>query len=303
MHNKRLIVIAGPTAVGKTSLAISLAKYLNTVIVSADSRQVYIEMNIGVARPTMEQLAEVPHYGIANHSIHQPIDVSIYEEETLLLLSQLFLKYDNIILVGGTGMYIHSIVHGIDAIPDIPKNIREEVESNYQSRGITYLIEFLQENSPESLRYLDEKNPRRLIRAVEVVKSSGKPLHTFQSGKSKFRDFEVIKILLFLDKKLLEDRINERVQQMLDDGWEDEARHLWIYKDKRALDTVGYRELFDYFDGVITREECVEWIKIRTRQYAKRQMTWFKKDKDYHWVEANYNAFENICKILDSKTK
>ncbi len=300
MHDKKLIVIAGPTAIGKTSLAISLAKYLNTVIVSADSRQIYREMNIGVARPSKEQLAAVPHYGIANHSIHQPIDVAVYEEETLQLLSQLFLRYDSIILVGGTGMYIHSIVHGIDAIPDIPKDIREEVERNYQSKGMTYLTDFLQDKSPESLHYLDVKNQRRLIRAVEVFMFTGKPLHTFQVGASKHRDFEVLKFLLVTEKKILEARINARVEQMLDEGWEDEARNVWIYKDLRALDTVGYREFFEYFDGKLTKEECIEWIKIRTRQYAKRQMTWFKKDKDYHWIEANDDAFANICHLLDT---
>lgn len=298
MQKKRLIVIAGPTAVGKTSIAIQLAHHLCTVIVSADSRQVYKEMNIGVARPSIEQLADIKHYCIASHSIIAPLDVALYEEQTIALLDQLFLTYDNILLVGGTGLYIHSIVHGMDSIPDVPNSIRAEVEDNYKEKGIVYLTDFLEKHSPESLNYIDKHNPRRLIRAVEVFMATGMPLHTYQHNLRKKRNFKVEKFLLYTDKVILEQNINNRVDEMITQGWISEVESLLPYRNSRALDTVGYKEIFDYLEGKLILENCIELIKIKTRQYAKRQMTWFSKDNEYHHIYSDSNALDNIFKIL-----
>lgn len=282
---KTLIVIAGPTASGKTAAAIQVAKSLNTVIINADSRQFYKEMCIGTAVPSPKELQEVKHYFVQNISILNDYDVATYEQDALLLLRKLFLEHDKVVLTGGSGLFIDAVCKGIDTMPDIDQTVRERVENLYNDGGLTALQQEVQRLDPEYWSIVDQKNPRRLQRALEVCYQTGKTFTSFRTKSSAKRDFNIVKYALSREKQDLYNRINHRVEIMLSQGLVDEARRLYPYRRRNALNTVGYKELFEYFDGKISLNEAVEQIKLNTRHYAKRQMTWLRKDTEYRWVE------------------
>ena len=282
---KTLLVIAGPTASGKTAYSIALAKDLGTVIINADSRQFYKEMRIGTAVPTPKELHEVKHYFIQNISILDNYDVAQYEQDVLQLLKKLFLKHDQVILTGGSGLFIDAVCKGIDPMPDIDVEVRQRVNDLFRDGGLVALQQEVQRLNPEYWAVVDQQNPRRLQRALEVCYQTGNTFTSYRSSKVAQRDFNIEKYALLWDRTTLNNRINRRVEQMLADGLVDEARRLLPYRHLNALNTVGYKELFDYFDGKCTLSEAVEQIKLNTRHYAKRQMTWLRKDKEYQWVE------------------
>ena len=282
---KTLIVIAGPTASGKTAAAIKVAKALNTVIINADSRQFYKEMSIGTAVPSPKELQEVKHYFIQNISILNDYDVATYEQDVLLLLKKLFLEHDQVVLTGGSGLFIDAVCKGIDTMPDIDQAVRERVDNLFHEGGLAALQQEVQRLDPEYWAIVDQKNPRRLQRALEVCYQTDKTFTSFRTRSSAKRDFNIVKYALLREKQDLYNRINLRVEIMLSQGLVDEARKLYPYRRRNALNTVGYKELFDYFDGKISLNEAVEQIKLNTRHYAKRQMTWLRKDTEYQWIE------------------
>ncbi len=285
--DKYLVVIAGPTASGKTASAIKVASTLGTVIISADSRQFYKEIPIGTAAPSKEELDSVKHYMIHNLSIDQKYDVADYEHDVLKLLKKLFVDNDVVVLTGGSGLFIDAVCNGIDEIPDISQNTREEVEKLYKNGGVNALQDRLQQCDPQYFEIVDKDNPRRLQRALEVYYQTGLPYSSFRKNKAKERDFKIIKTALLWDRVELINRINLRVEKMLSEGLVAEAKSMYPKRHLNSLNTVGYKELFDYFDGKISLNEAVEQIKISTRQYAKRQMTWLRKNNDYKWFEIN----------------
>ena len=281
---KTLIVIAGPTASGKTATAIQLAKQLDTVIINADSRQFYKEMRIGTAVPSPKELLEVKHYFIHNISVIDDYDVALYEKQVMQLIPKLFAKHDQVILTGGSGLFIDAICHGIDPMPDIKDEIRQRVNALFEEQGLEGIQTEVQRLDPDYWVMVDQKNPRRLQRALEVCYQTGQPFSSFRSNTSTKRDFNIVKYALLWDKQELYNRINHRVEIMLSQGLVDEARRMLPYRHLNALNTVGYKELFDYFDGKCTMEEAVEQIKLNTRHYAKRQMTWLRRDHEYIWI-------------------
>ena len=286
MSNKKLIVLIGPTAVGKTALSIELANFLNTEIVSADSRQFYKELNIGVATPTALELSLAKHNLIGHISIHQKYNISDFEQDALKELERIFQERDYAVLTGGSGLYVNALCYGVDNMPDVRPEIREELNEIFATQGIAPLQEELMKKDPEYWEIVDKQNHIRLIRALEVCRQTGKTFTSFRSGEKKKRDFEIIKIGLERSRENLLERIYKRVDLMLEEGLENEAKTVYPYRELQALQTVGYKELFEYFDGKVDFNTAVENIKINTRQYAKRQMTWFKKDKSTLWLNA-----------------
>ncbi len=280
---KTVIIICGPTAVGKTAVAIALAKHFSTEIISADSRQFFKELNTGVARPSEKELAEVKHHFIASQSIHEEMDAAVYEKIALQKTTELFEKYDALIMVGGTGLYIKAFCEGLDAIPTVDMATREKIKTAYEEKGLSWLQEQVREKDPEFYKIGEIQNPQRMMRALEVVESTGKSILEFRKAKKAIRDFNIIKIGLELPKEELHKNINRRVDDMFEHGLVEEAKVLLPYKNLNALQTVGYKEIFEYLDGRVTDIEAAEEIKKNTRQYAKRQMTWFKKDKEIKW--------------------
>jgi len=293
--NKTCIVISGPTAVGKTSLAISVAKYFSTQIISSDSRQCYKELSIGVAKPSQEELTSVPHYFINSHSIHESVNAGVFEKYALEKVQEIFLKSDVAVIVGGTGLYTKSFCEGIDQLPIVLPGIREDIMGNYEKKGLEWLQLEVKKNDPLYFSKGEIHNPHRLIRALEIVMSSGKSILTFQTQKSQPRNFKIIQIGLELPREELYQRINDRVDQMILDGLVEEVKSLIVYQDLNALQTVGYKELFDYFSKKNALQEAIESIKINTRHYAKRQMTWFKKDKTIKWSSPE---FERVLHLI-----
>lgn len=291
---KTVIVIAGPTAVGKTAVAIQLAGHFNTEIISADSRQCFKELNIGVARPANEELKEVKHHFIASHSIHDTVTAAGFEQFALQKVQELFQQHDVVIMVGGTGLYIKAFCEGLDHIPEIDPVIRQNIVLAYEENGISWLKEQLKVKDPEFANAGEMQNPQRMMRALEVVESTGQSILSFRKGEKTERDFNIIKIGLELPKEELKRNINSRVDKMMQTGLVEEVKQLVPYKQLNALQTVGYAELFEYLDGKLTLEEAVDRIKINTRQYAKRQLTWFRKDKEINWFAPN-----NIKGILN----
>lgn len=285
--NKELIVISGPTAVGKTSLAINLAKEINTEIISADSRQFYKELNIGVARPSQKELNSIKHHFIGHISIQDNYNAGEYEAEAIEKINSLFQKYEKLVITGGSGMYIDAITKGMDNLPNVDKSIREELNELFKDNGITLLQEELMEKDIEYYNIVDKQNHIRLIRALEIIRQTGKTFTSFRTNPKKKRDFKIKKFVLIRDREELIQRINQRVDIMVGEGLIEEARELYPFRDLNALNTVGYKELFKYFDNKISLEEAIEEIKINTRKYAKRQVTWFRKDKDYTWLSAD----------------
>ncbi len=283
MQKKKVIIVEGPTAVGKTGVAIRLALHFKTVIISADSRQCYKEMNIGVARPSVEELDTVPHYFIATHSVAEEVNAATFENYALNLLNELFLNHDVVIMAGGTGLYIKAFCEGLDNIPEIPAAVRETIVRNYEEKGLHWLQQQVQQADPEFYSSGEIQNPQRLMRALEVVQHAGQSILNFRKGEKKQRNFEIIKIGLEQPREILVENINKRVDEMIQHGLVAEVKSLLPYRNLNALNTVGYSEIFEYLDGKLSLPEAVERIKINTRQYAKRQMTWFKKDKEVKW--------------------
>ncbi|HMR93850.1 MAG TPA: tRNA (adenosine(37)-N6)-dimethylallyltransferase MiaA [Chitinophagaceae bacterium] len=281
--NKTVIIVAGPTAAGKTSVGIDLAKRFDTAIISADSRQCYREMNIGVARPSAAELEEVPHYFIASHSVQDNVSAAVFGQYALEKVNHIFLKKDVAVMVGGTGLYIRAFCEGMDEIPGIPSSIRDMLQQQYDHHGLEWLRQQLQEKDPQAHLFKEIQNPQRVMRALEVVMATGKSILDFQKGEKTARPFRVIKTALTLPRPELYERINQRVVSMMEKGLLDEVRQLQPFRNLNALQTVGYQELFDYLDGNISLAEAVAQIQQNTRRYAKRQLTWFRKDEAYSW--------------------
>lgn len=278
-----MIIVAGPTAVGKTAVAIQLAKHFGTSIISADSRQCYKELEIGVARPSVQEQEAVHHYFIASHSILDEITAAGFEQYALQKTTELFQQHDTAIMVGGTGLYIKAFCEGLDLIPAVDPAIREQIISNYNSRGLAWLQGQVQQKDPAFYASGEIQNPQRMMRALEVVESTGQSVLSFRKGEKAQRNFNIIKIGLELPKEELHQRIHTRVDQMMQAGQLEEVKGLVPYKQLNALQTVGYKELFEYLEGTISLEKAVDQIRTNTRQYAKRQMTWFKKDEEMKW--------------------
>jgi tRNA dimethylallyltransferase len=278
---KHLIVIAGPTAVGKTALSIELAKFLKCPVISADSRQFFKEMSIGTAKPTQEEIQGVPHYFIDNISIHDVYNVGQYEREAIDCIEHLFEKHSHLILVGGSGLYINAILNGVDEFEEIPSEIRENLTKTYNEKGITYLQEELKKRDEVYYNQVDLNNPQRIMRALEVCIHSGKPYSGFRTKEKKERSFNTINLLINTEREALYNRINQRVDKMIQDGLLEEVKQLYPHKHLNALNTVGYKELFDFLDHKISLQEATDLIKQNSRRYAKRQLTWFNHQGDY----------------------
>jgi len=298
LKDKTLIIIAGPTAIGKTSAAIHLAQKLNTVILSADSRQFYREMAIGTAKPTPEELSQAKHYFINSHSVTENFTAHDFEQQALILLDNLFQTHNVVIMVGGSGLFIRAITDGFDDIPDVGPEIRERLNKEFEQSGIEPLQEKLKTADPDYYAIVDKSNPQRIIRALEVFESTGRPFSSFRTSKRSKRPFEILALGLDMPREQLYDRINERVDLMISQGLVDEVRSLLPYRYVNALNTVGYSEIFDYLDGKIDMQTAIAAIKQNTRRFAKRQLTWFRKDKAIHWFTADGSLYENLDKFL-----
>jgi len=279
---KTAIIIVGPTASGKTDAALRLARRLDTSIISADSRQCYRELQIGVAKPTTEELASVRHYFINSHSIHDHVDVALFEREALQAAAEIFATQDQLVMAGGTGLYIRAFCEGIDDMPAVEERIKLEVRSVKRTVGELQL--WLEKIDPDYLRNTTEpENPARLMRAIEVKLATGRSILSFRKGERKKRDFNILRIGIGLPRETLYRCIDERVERMMDMGLGEEARQLFPFRHLDALQTVGYRELFDHLEGRCSLDQAVEKIKQHTRNYAKRQLTWFRREQDIDW--------------------
>ena len=277
MNKKTCIIISGPTAVGKTSYGIELALKHNTQIISADSRQCFKELNIGVAKPSKSQLEKVKHYFINTHSIHEEVNVKIFEEYALNAVNEIFEVNDVAIMLGGTGLYIEAFAEGVDDIPDINGDIRKKINDQYKILGLKWLHNEIKLHDPDFFEKGEMQNPQRMLRALEIMTSTGKSILDFHSGKKVKRDFDIKNIVLKLPREQLYNNINIRVDQMMLEGLLKEAEELLPFRHLNALQTIGYKELFDYFNGKVSLEKAIDEIKKNTRHYAKRQMTWFRR--------------------------
>ena len=283
MSTPLLVVIVGPTGIGKTAVAVQLAKHFNTEVVSADSRQMFREIPIGTAQPSKEEMQGVPHHFIANMSVAERCDAGQWAQQARSVLDELFRKYNIVICAGGSGLYINSLLNGMDELPERDDHLRAELQQLFESGGLVALQRKLQELDPEYFAEVDINNHKRLIRAIEVCMLSGGKYSAMRTHSSRTLPFRVIKVGLEMDRAELYARINQRVDTMMSAGLEAEARSVMAYRDNNALATVGYRELFDYFDGKTSREAAVELIKQHSRNYAKRQMTWWRRDAEIVW--------------------
>ena len=294
-------MVVGPTAIGKTALAIDLATHFKTEIISADSRQFFKEMRIGTAKPSTEELAAATHHFIDSHSISTLFSTGDFEVEALQLMDLLFKKLDTLIMVGGSGLYIDAICKGLDELPEIDLEIREQLNEQLATEGIEKIRMRLQELDPAYFLKVDQSNPQRMIRGLEVVLSSGKKLSSFLTSNKKNRPFNIIKIGLNTDRAVLYERINQRVDVMMEAGLLAEVQSLAPFRKYNALNTVGYSELFDYLDGKTDLESAVAMIKQNTRRFAKRQLTWFRRDTETVWFEPNET--EEIIDYVQNKLK
>ena len=292
-HAHALVVIAGPTAVGKTALAIALAKKFQTEIISADSRQFFRELKIGTAKPTEKELLEVKHHFVNSLSIKQNYDAAQFGRDALATIHGLFKKHNVVILCGGSGLYIRAVIEGFDDIPEVPDEIRESLKDEFSKNGISWLQNKMKELDPELLETIDPQNPQRLMRALEVRIGTGASIATFRRNEKIRHDFRIIKIGLELSREKLYERIDRRMDSMIAGGLFEEAKTVYPYKNHNALQTVGYQEIFDFIDGQYDREEAIRLLKRNSRRYAKRQLTWFKRDEAIRWFDA-----ENIEPII-----
>jgi len=297
---KHLFTVVGPTAIGKTALSIKIAQYLNCDIISCDSRQFYKEMCIGTAVPESDELAAAKHHFIQNRSIIDDYSVGAFERDALLKITDLHRSNPNIVMVGGSGLYVNAVLNGLDYFPDVSPKIRTQLNADLEEKGIENLQEQLQKLDPESYQNIAVDNPHRLIRALEVYIGSGQTYSSFKNKPKAPRNFSSVQIGLRSDRQLMYDRINQRVDIMISNGLLEEARSLYEHKSLNALQTVGYRELFLYFDGEISLEFAIEEIKKNTRRFAKRQITWFKKDPAITWFDYDTD-FEEVRLFIDKK--
>lgn len=289
-----LLVILGPTGVGKTELSLQMAEFFGCPILSSDSRQLYREMKIGTAMPTTEQLARVKHYFIATHSIFDTYSAGQYETDALQLMEELFKQHHTLMLVGGSMLYIDAVCKGLDNIPEVPQDIRDQVSAEYKQKGLEWLQQSLQKLDPVHYAKVDRHNHKRMLHALEVCISAGKPYSSFCTGKSKKRPFNIIKIGLNRPRPELYERINLRVDEMMQDGLLEEAQKLYPYRHLNPLNTVGYKELFNYMDGTWTLDFAINMIKQDSRHYAKRQLTWFNADKNIQWFQPDEFTIEKF---------
>jgi tRNA dimethylallyltransferase len=299
MNTKRLIVVVGATASGKTDLSIALARYYNAPILSTDSRQVYRGLPIGTAYPSVEQLQDVEHHFIGEKELTENFNCGEYEKQALERLDQLFQKHDTVVAVGGSGLYIRALCEGMDDLPEADETLREELANRLSTDGLESLLVQLRELDPEFYEVVDRQNPARVMRALEVCLTSGCKYSELRKSERKERDFQIVKVGITMPREELYDRINRRVDIMLAAGLEAEVRSVLPYRHCNSLRTVGYSEMFDYFDGKITFDEAVELIKRNSRRYAKRQITWFGRDKDIAWF--NRGEEEQIVKYIDAQ--
>ncbi len=282
---KLLVSVVGPTAVGKTSFAIKLARQFGAEIISIDSRQFYREMEIGTAKPSDEELSQVKHHFINSHSIHEDVSAGLFENLALEVLEELFEKSTVVVAVGGSGLYFKALWEGMNEIPEVPSSIRDGLINDYNKNGLGYLLQELEKSDPDYYKSVDKKNTQRVIRALEVVRGTGKKYSSFRKTASNAdRSFQNLKIGLTMDRTELYDRIDKRMDVMIEAGLFDEARELYSYRKHNALQTVGYREIFHYLDGDYDREEAIRLLKRNSRRYAKRQFTWFNRDKEINWM-------------------
>lgn len=298
---KILWSIVGPTGIGKTALSIELAKNLKTEIISCDSRQFYKELKIGTAAPSSEELSLVPHHFIGNLSIAQDYSVGDFEKDALRKINELFNKYDQLIMVGGSGLYEKAVNEGLDNFPDIDTKVREDLMVEIQEKGLSYLQEELKKNDPEYYSQVDYNNPQRVMRALEIFRGTGKPYSSFRKNLVEKRNFTSVKIGLTASRDLIYDRINKRVDLMMEKGLLEEVISLQSYRHKNALQTVGYKELFDYLDGNSSLEFAIDEIKKNSRRYAKRQLTWYRRDESVNWFD--YQSTQEIVDFVTEKIR
>jgi tRNA dimethylallyltransferase len=295
---KKLIVICGPTAVGKTALAIRIAKELDTEIISADSRQIYRELTIGTAKPNEDELKQVPHHFINSHSISEDYDAARFGEEGLSKIYSLFEKHDHVVVCGGSGLYIKALLEGFDDIPEVPDTVRDQLIEDFENKGLLWLQNKMRELDPEHFKNIDQKNPMRLMRALEVKMATGKSISEFQKQVKKELPFKVVKIGLEAERAKLYERIDTRMDEMIAQGLFEEAEALYPFKNKNALQTVGYQEIFDFMDGQYDKEESIRLLKRNSRRYAKRQLTWFKRDEQITWFKSD--DYKNIMEHIEN---
>ncbi len=296
---KTLVSVVGPTAIGKTALAIRLAQHFDTEIISADSRQFFKEMEIGTAKPNIEELAAAKHHFIDSHSIQQLFSTGDFEVQGLKKLDEIFVRHDIAIMVGGSGLYVNALINGLDEMPEIDLSIRTALNEQFKSQGIAPIQARLAEADPEYFAKVDQQNPQRMIRGLEVFLSTGQKLSSMLSATKKERPFNIIKIGLNTDRAVLYERINMRVDQMIENGLIEEVKSLAPFRAYNALNTVGYSEVFDYLDGNLSIEEAISSIKQNTRRFAKRQLTWFRRDEEINWFEPDHS--EDIIEYIKNE--
>ena len=300
---KHLIVVVGPTAIGKTARAIEIAQYFGCEIISCDSRQFFKEMTIGTAVPSKSELAAAKHHFIHNKSIFENYTVGDFEKDAIATLDMIFRKNDIAVMVGGSGLYVDAVLKGFDEFPEIDQSVRAKLASAYKAEGIGYLQDELKRRDPDYYNIVDTENPQRMMRALEVAVGTGKPYSTYLIGKENKRHFTSIVVGLTAAREIMYDRINRRVDLMMADGLLNEAQQLYRHRHLNALQTVGYRELFAYFDGDLSQESAIEEIKKNTRRFAKRQMTWFKKNPGIHWFDFETPTSDIISLISEQMTQ
>lgn len=298
---KTLIVILGPTGIGKSDLSINIARHFNTEIISSDSRQIFRELSIGTAVPSPLDLKKVKHHLIQNLSIHDDYNASKYETDALEIINNLFKSKDLVILCGGSMLYIDAVCKGIDIMPDVNKEIHEQILKEYNEHGLEHLRFRLKKLDPVYYNKVDLKNTNRIIHALDITLTTGKPYSSFRTGQKKQRSFKIIKIGLNTDRQILYNRINQRVDKMVKNGLIEEAKNVYPYHYLNALNTVGYKELFDYFDKKSELDDAIKKIKTNTRHYAKKQLTWFRRDNEIHWFKPSME--KEIINFIQEETQ
>ena len=290
----------GPTAVGKTSVSVQLAKYYGCEVISADSRQFFMEMAIGTAKPSLDEMDGIPHHFIDFLGVEEEMSAGAFEEAAVKKLQHLFKTNNKAILTGGSGLYVKALIDGMSEMPAPPPEIRSQIMAELESEGLDGLLNELENSDPDYFEYVDHKNHQRIVRALEMIRFTGMPFSSFRNGSERERDFDIVKIGLELEREVLYQRINARVDQMVASGLEDEVKSLVSKKELNALQTVGYKEIFDYLDGKYDRDEAIRLIKRNTRRYAKRQLTWFKKDEEVRWFKPM--EIDEIVAYIDRST-